>query len=70
MDYTLRAIGEKLDNGEIQICPHCGRRGLRTEVEFNEWFTHKEGMSIEGGAKMQVEWEMCPKTLPKTKPQG
>jgi hypothetical protein len=39
-DYTILALGSKIEEGEIAVCPKCQRRGLRVEVDGHCFYTH------------------------------
>lgn len=56
-DYTKLPIGKKLENGEIQECPHCGQRALLEITDGKKWYTHRCGFTLAGGIP-QVVMEM------------
>ena len=60
-DYTKLAIGTRIDNGVIRLCPHCGRPGLLEEREGKQWYVHSEGADLTAVDAMRAAWEMCPK---------
>jgi hypothetical protein len=60
-DYTRLPIGTKIDNGEIQTCPHCGKLGLLEEVDGKKWFTHSQARGFNSKGSPQISWDMCPK---------
>ncbi len=62
-DYTKFPIGQKVDRGEIQICPHCGRRGVAETVNGMTFFTHSQWARInDKEPKYEIGWDMCPKS--------
>ncbi len=40
VDYTELPLGTKIDDGEIYLCPHCGKSGLAEKVYDQTYFTH------------------------------
>jgi hypothetical protein len=59
-DYTQYSVGTMIRQGEIRECPHCGRRGLREEVQGNQVFTHITKVGFNNGPTL--EWDICPRT--------
>jgi hypothetical protein len=59
-DYTLLQIGEKIENGEIQACPHCGKKGLAEEVNGKMFFTHFQAVGFNASGLPEMKWEWCP----------
>jgi hypothetical protein len=60
-DYTRLQIGEKIDNGEIQICPHCGKNGLAEQVNGKMFFTHFQAVGFnDSSGQPEMKWEWCP----------
>jgi hypothetical protein len=59
-DYTLLEVGAKIDNGEIQLCPHCGKKGLAEEVNGMMFFTHFQAVGFNDSGLPEMKWEWCP----------
>jgi hypothetical protein len=76
-DYSAMAIGTKIDRGEIQICPTCGKNALVTKNETKNGGTmtsycHAEKVSPPNDEKSPavIGWDECPsQTLPKSAEQ-
>jgi hypothetical protein len=60
-DYSLLAEGFKIDDGEIKICTHCGKRGLATEVNGKTFYTHMQEWGWDENGKPVINWAFCPK---------
>ena len=56
-DYTAIAIGTKIGNGEIQTCPHCGRRGILEIVNGKNWYLHSQVIDTNA---LRIAPDMCP----------
>jgi hypothetical protein len=65
-DYTLLAIGTKIDRGEILICPDCGRPGLAEEIYGKTYFTHSQSAGVNNDGDIEMASDECPKETPKT----
>jgi hypothetical protein len=39
-DYTVLALGTRVEGGEIRVCPKCNQRGLRIEMDGHCFYTH------------------------------
>ena len=39
-DYTVLALGTKVEGGEVKVCPKCQRRGLNVEMDGHNFYTH------------------------------
>jgi len=39
-DYTVLALGTKIEGGEIKVCPRCNRRGLHIDQDGHGFYTH------------------------------
>ena len=57
--FTLLPIGLKIENGEIQVCPYCNRRGKLEVVGGKRWYIHSETVSAEATSPA-VQCDMCP----------
>lgn len=62
-DFTLLPIGFKIDNGEIQVCPFCERRGKLEIVDGKDWYIHSHVLSA-GANLPAVACDMCPRAVP------
>ena len=60
-DYTKLPIGTKVEDGTIQLCPHCGRHGVAEEVYGKTFFTHSYWRGYDQRDNPQMGWDMCPK---------
>jgi hypothetical protein len=60
-DYTRLPIGTKAGKGDIQTCPHCGRRGIAEKVYERMFFTHAQWFGFSEDGHPEVGWDMCPK---------
>lgn len=60
-DFTKLPVGTKLDNGEVEACPHCGRAGMVEKVDGNTFYVHSEAVGINEERKIEIKWEMCPR---------
>jgi hypothetical protein len=58
-DYANLPVGTTIDGGEIQVCPCCGRRGLRTETYGVPFYTHRYGMTLDGQGNAVVIDDTC-----------
>jgi hypothetical protein len=63
-DYTRLPIGTKLEEGEIQTCPHCGKPGYAQTTDKNKmYYIHSESTSQTVDAdqswKIEVKRESC-----------
>jgi hypothetical protein len=58
-DYRVLPIGTKIDRGEIQVCPRCGKTGLRTENENMIIYTHVEGTAISTDGSPEMFDQVC-----------
>jgi hypothetical protein len=58
-DYTNLPVGTKIDGREIQVCPCCGRRGLRTETYGVPFYTHRYGMTSDGHGAAELIDDTC-----------
>lgn len=63
-DYTELEVGAKIDNGEIQTCPHCGKNGLAEEVNGKMFFTHFQAVGFDDVGLPEMKWEWCPQPSP------
>jgi hypothetical protein len=39
-DYTVLALGTRVNGGEIKVCPKCSRHGLHVEMDGHSFYTH------------------------------
>jgi hypothetical protein len=39
-DYTVLALGTRVDGGEVRVCPKCHRPGLNVEMDGHSFYTH------------------------------
>jgi hypothetical protein len=62
-DYTQLPIGAVLDNGVIEICPHCKLVGLATENNGVKFYCHKI-LTVLDGDKIITKLDSCPTELP------
>jgi hypothetical protein len=58
-DFTSMLIGTKIDNGDIQVCPYCNRRGLCEVVNGMSFYLHSETIEVDPSAPV-VKYDMCP----------
>jgi len=66
-DFTVQAVGTKLSTGTVQVCPHCGRNGLREETEGKIWFVHREGRGYNDIGAPMIYYDMCPRMFETSK---
>jgi hypothetical protein len=69
-NYAILPIGEKLDKGDIQVCPHCGKHGLATEICGKTFYTHRYGIFPCVGGTGEIIDETCPASFPKESPES
>jgi ribosome-binding protein aMBF1 (putative translation factor) len=67
-DYSNLSVGTKIEGGEIQVCPKCGKRGLREITDGSEWFTHTQAVTATRIDQPNLFLEMC--QIPKTPRRG
>ena len=60
-DYSRLPIRTKVENGEVRVCPHCGRAGLCEEVDGREYFVHSQTAGVNEQGGFVLTWESCPK---------
>lgn len=41
-DYTVLALGTRVEGGEIKVCPKCNQRGLHVEMDGHHFYTHSQ----------------------------
>ena len=58
--YTNLPLGTKVERGEIQICPHCGRRGIAENDQGAIYYIHAESLGRNAQGNMEFKWESCP----------
>lgn len=58
-DFTALPIGLKIENGEIQVCPYCNRRGKLEVVAGKSYYLHLEILSADAHTPA-VKCDMCP----------
>lgn len=59
-DFSKMPVGTKVQDGEIQICPHCGRAALLERVDDKEFFTHSQTVGINEKGGLEINWQSCP----------
>ena len=63
-DYTRLPIGTKLEEGEIQRCPYCGKPGYAQTISGKTYYTHSESISqivnAAGSWKIDIKRVSCP----------
>jgi hypothetical protein len=63
-DYTRLPIGTKLEEGEIQRCPYCGKHGYAQTISGKAYYTHSESISQTTDAdkswQIETKRESCP----------
>jgi hypothetical protein len=59
-DYTRMALGTKVENGEISLCPYCHRPGL-AQRQNNAIFIHSQRLQVEKDGQILAVWHTCPK---------
>jgi hypothetical protein len=64
-DFQSMPIGTVLETGEIQTCPHCGKPGLKEQVNGMDFYTHAMGWRPETIEIHHSILEMCPKPQPR-----
>lgn len=62
-DYTVMPLGARIDDGEIKVCPECGRRGLAVDdLDVHKtYYTHVQAISgtvVGGEAFTGLDWHM------------
>lgn len=67
-DYRALPVGTVLETGVIQICPHCGKAGLKeTEPQSGmDFYTHEMVARWDGKNNPDIRWDMCPKPQART----
>jgi len=60
MDFTKLPLHTRMGEGEILICPYCGRRGLAEKREGKMCYTHLETIDGSKSDQPQVNVEWCP----------
>jgi hypothetical protein len=63
IDYSALAVGEKLEDGEIEVCPHCGKNGLAKPESGMMFWNHYLGGPKDGDLTYLIDF--CPKPLPR-----
>jgi hypothetical protein len=58
-DYTQMTAGTKVDRGEIQICPSCGRLGLTKEINEVIFVTHSAWLTPNGKGELEGGEDEC-----------
>ena len=61
VDYILLPLGTEVDYSEIQLCPHCGKRGLAEKVNGDTFYTHLQVLRFDENSRPDFRWEWCPK---------
>jgi hypothetical protein len=58
MDYTQLELGTKIDDGVIEVCPQCGKRGLAVydPAIHKAYYTHSQSLGFADG-QLDVHWE-------------
>lgn len=69
-DYHFLPVGHVLKEGEIKVCPHCGKPGLAEQVNGMDFYTHAMGWKAGPLDLQQSILEMCPKPLARPEPHG
>ncbi len=69
-DFSTLPVGTKTQSGTIQICPHCGRKGLQEPVNGKDFFTHAEVVEFDDKGGFTTKWDMCPKLSPQPLAKG
>ena len=59
-DYSLAPIGTQIDGGVIQLCPHCDKNGLATDVYGTTYYTHSQEFGFDSANKPVMDWKWCP----------
>jgi hypothetical protein len=59
-DYTRLPIGTKIDDGEIQECPYCGRAGMVMVVGGKTYYNHKQLVGMDREDTLITQFEFCP----------
>jgi hypothetical protein len=60
MDYTKLPVGQKIEDGQIEKCPHCGRNGLAAKVEGKNFYTHIEAVRMQNMDNAAITLDFCP----------
>lgn len=63
-DYKSLSVGTKVDDGEIQKCPHCGQNGLAETVGGKTYYTHYQTFGFSEAGQPVIEWRFCPMPMP------
>ena len=61
-DYRRLVIGQEMDGGEAQECPHCGQIGVAEEVNGVMYYTHWQEWGFGDDGKPVLNWAFCPRT--------
>jgi hypothetical protein len=61
-DYTSYPIGTRIEGveGEIQICPHCGKNGLANLVDGKMVYTHSQSYEFNEHQEFTFKVKSCP----------
>jgi hypothetical protein len=65
IDYTVLALGERLEDGEIEVCPHCGKNGLARQESGKMFWNHYLGGAEDNNRVTMFPMDYCPKPLPR-----
>ncbi len=60
-DFTSLPIGQAEGNGTIQVCPYCGKRGIKEENSGLVWYIHSETRGYDSEGNPLATWEHCPR---------
>ena len=64
-DYQSLPIDTQVEGGKIEKCTHCGKLGLKEQVNGMDFYTHAMGWRIQTNDLHESVLEMCPKPLPR-----
>ena len=62
-DYTCLPVGTRIDNGEIKVCPYCGKNALAEIVNDSTFFTHSQSVGFDENQRTVVRLDWCPNPM-------
>ena len=60
VDYTVLPAGMKIDKGEIDVCPICGKNGIATKIGGEVFYTHTNTITENVHGRIEFGDETCP----------
>jgi hypothetical protein len=59
-DFTHLPLGHAVARGKIEICPYCGKNGVKTKTDDIDFYTHEERIGLNSQGNVEIGWTTCP----------